>query len=118
METITWESVLVAAGILVGVCGLIGTIWKGVEAWKKLTHVEERRNAEAAQNQEIAQIKEDLRTVENRLNDGDDHFRATRNDMTEVLNVLNSMLMHFISGNDHEKLRGVKEKLDQYMALR
>jgi len=32
--------------------------------------------------------------------------------------VLDAMLMHFISGNDTEKLRAVKQELDHYKNMR
>lgn len=58
--------------------------------------------------------KERLDGHEARLNEQERvYFRAAK-DMEQVMDVLDGLLMHFISGNDTERLREVKSNLDRY----
>lgn len=112
------DDLVIAAGVIVALFGIIAAVWKGVEAWRKLTGKEERKAAFDAQNAAISHLTERVAKCEERLNKGDMMFDNTRNDMTQTLCVLNAMLMHFISGNDHDKLKDVKDDLDRYLMHR
>ena len=118
MQDINGSSLLTALAVIVAVCGVIAAVWKGVEALKKLTKADERSAREAAQNASIAELSARVTRCEERLARGDVQFSDSRADMTQILNVLNGMLMHFISGNDHDKLRDVKSSLDLYLSKR
>ena len=43
---------------------------------------------------------------------------TVKNDLAQVMDVLDGLLMHFISGNDKEKLKSVKADLDHYKSRR
>lgn len=118
MGEISWNDILKAAAVIAAVCGFIAAIWKGVEAIHKLARTDERAEKEHAQNAAIADLNARMTRCEERLAKGDVQFGESRTDMTQMLNVLNAMLMHFISGNDHDKLRDVKKELDTYLAGR
>ena len=118
MDQINGSDILRALTVLAAVCALAAAMWKGVEAARKLTKADERAAQEAAQNAAIADLKARMERCEERLERGDRQFADSREDMTQMLKVLNVMLMHFISGNDHEKLRDVKSGLDEYLAGR
>ena len=89
-------------------------VWKGVEAYRGLTGAEARKKDKAR----LEVMEHRIAACEERLRRGDARFDDAHSDMTQMLTVLNAMLMHFISGNDHDKLRGVKEQLDRYLAGR
>lgn len=118
MPELEWNNILITLATVAAACGLIAALWKGAEALGKLTHAAEKKAAEAAQNARLDEVEKRLDACEARLEKGDKQFADTREDMTQTLTVLNAMLMHFISGNDHEKLKGVKESLDIYLSVR
>ena len=114
MEQISGRQLMEALLVITGVCGVLATIWKGLEAFRQLTGAEKKENARRT----LDALSGRLTACEERLERGDRRCESNRDDMTQMLTVLNAMLMHFISGNDHEKLRGVKEGLDRYLAGR
>jgi hypothetical protein len=118
MENLGWNDILKAAAVIIAACGVIAAIWKGVEAFKGLTRADEKAKRESAQNAAIADLNARVTRCEERLAKGDVQFGEQRADMTQVLTIMNAMLMHFISGNDHEKLREVKAGLDSYLTQR
>jgi len=118
MDKITPQDVINALAVISIVMAFFVGVWKFVEAMQKLTKADQRKAAEAAQNAAIADLNKRMTQCEERLARGDARFDENRADMTQILNVMNAMLMHFISGNDHEKLRDVKKELDTYMAVR
>ena len=111
MGTVTIDAIWVAIGVVIAVFGAIATIWNGVSAIRNLSGSDHK-------HAEMADIKRRLSHAETRIADLEKTNKGIRNDMTETLTVLNCMLMHFISGNDHEKLRNVKDALDNYMSQR
>lgn len=117
-EELSLNSILIAIAAITALAGFLAALWKGVEALRKLTRVDERAAAEAAQNAAIAELRGRVTRCEERLAKGDVQFSDMRTDTTQMLNVLNAMLMHFISGNNNEKLREVKKDLDHYLANR
>jgi hypothetical protein len=118
MGEISWNDILKAAAAIAAVCGFIAALWKGVEAIHKLARTDERAAHEQAQNAAIADLTARVGKCEERLEKGDQQFVNSREDMTKTLTVLNAMLMHFNSGNDHEKLKDVKNDLDSYLMHR
>lgn len=118
MPELEWNNILIAAAAVITVSSLIKAIWGAIESWRKITHADEKAAAEATQNAEIEELKGRVAKCEERLRKGDQQFADTRSDMTQTLTVLNALLMHFISGNDHEKLRDVKKDLDNYLTGR
>ena len=112
------SSLLVTVAVILILLETISVIWKGFEAWQNLSGKKKR-------NEEIAKIHTDINGLgrrvtecENRLSRGDNQFTESRQDSEQMLIILESLLMHFISGNDHEKLRETHQKLTAYMARR
>lgn len=112
------NNILVALGVVLAILAIIAAVWKGVDAWRKLTRKDEKKATELAMNTAISQLYNRVTKCEERLARGDVQFVDIKGDMTQVLTVLNAMLMHFISGNDNAKLRGVKEDMDAYISRR
>lgn len=104
---ITFESVLYAIALVVTACGVLVAIVKGVEAWKKIS-VRDRVKA----------LERRMDKVEARLSLGDKRFELQSDDMGQTLNALQALLIHFISGNDHDRLRDQLTDLSNYMTDR
>ena len=55
---------------------------------------------------------------EKRLRRGDKIFKQQSDDLGQVLVTMQGLLLHFITGNDHERLKETNEELTAYMAER
>ena len=66
----------------------------------------------------LASDKERLDSHERRLNEQERSLQKISRDTEQIMNVLDGMLMHFISGNDIDHLRTVKGELDRYKSGR
>ena len=118
MENIGMAELRGALVTAAALCALLAALWKGIEALRQLTGTDRR----AEEKKEIAgrldRLDARLTACEEGLRRDEKRQEDARSDMTQALNVLNALLMHFISGNDHEKLRSVKEGLDSYLSGR
>ena len=120
MPTIELNAGTLLAGLalLVVLAELFSSLAKGRKSFREVTGTE-RRDAEInALKQEISVLKDWKRDVDARLESGASTFDTLSRDTGKVLDVLDAMLMHFISGNDTEKLRAVKQELDHYKNMR
>ena len=104
---ITFESVLYAVALIVAVAGVLVALVKGWEAWKKIS-VRDR----------VKSLERRMDKVESRLKLGDKRFELQSDDMGQTLNTLQALVIHFISGNDHDRLRGQLTELSNYMTQR
>lgn len=102
-----WDSVIYALALIVCACGVVVAIVKGVEAWKKISVRDRVKNLET-----------DVEKIKTRLKAGDKRFDAQSDDMGQMLITQQALLMHMISGNDHEHLKTINEDLVKYMAKR
>lgn len=104
---ITFESVIYVIALAVAVSGVLVALVKGWEAYKKIS-VRDR----------VRQLEVRMEKVEARLKLGDKRFDLQNDDMGHMLNTQQALLLHFISGNDHERLRTQLTELGNYMAER
>ena len=56
--------------------------------------------------------------MEARLRLGDKRFELQSDDMGHMLNTQMALMIHFISGNDHDRLRDQLTELSDYMSKR
>ena len=105
--TLNFETVLLVAAVIVAFFVLAATILNGIEAIRGLS-VRGR----------VKKLEDQMDKVNKRLEKGNRRFKAQSDDIGQLLVVNQSMLMHFITGNDHEKLRETNESLTAYMAAR
>ena len=56
--------------------------------------------------------------METRLKLGDKRFELQSDDMGQTLSTLQALLVHFITGNDHDRLRDQLTGLNSYMTQR
>ena len=104
---LNFETVLLVAAAIILFFVLASTIRSGIDAIRGMS-VRGR----------VKNLEDQMETVNKRLDKGTRKFKAQSDDIGQLLIVNQSMLMHFITGNDHEKLRETNESLTAYMAAR
>lgn len=104
---LSFDGLLLVAAVFILFFVLASTIRSGVEAIKGMS-VRGR----------VKKLETQMETVNERLKKGSRRFKNQSDDIGQLLIVNQSMLMHFITGNDHEKLREANESLVAYMAAR
>ena len=126
-----WNFILVALAL----CAVIVLVYKVVEIFRKEQERKKRQNdlqgndltdviAEKVMEKLTPKLekiegklnadKERLDSHELRLNEQERTYQRVAKDTEQIMDVLDGMLMHFISGNDKEKLKEVKTNLDHY----
>lgn len=106
-QALTFDSLLIAAAVILLAFGVIKAIVSGVEAWKKIS-LRDR----------VKKLEEEVVKINHRLEIGNKRFKAQGEDMGQILQTLNALQVHFITGNDHEKLRQSNDELVAYMNKR
>lgn len=126
-----WNFVLV----LLGLCAVVVLVYKVIEIMRK----EHERKVRQQQMQgrdltddiadkvieklepkfekieeKLASDKERLDSHERRLNANEDTLKRIGENTEKMLDVMDGLLMHFISGNDIDKLKEAKKELDHY----
>ena len=105
--TITFQSIVNAVALIVAIAGVLVAIVKGWEAFNKIS-VRGR----------VKRLEDRMDKVEARLQLGDRLFELQSADMGQTLKTLQSLLIHFISGNDHNRLREQLDDLTKYISNR
>ena len=103
----TWDAVIYAVALIVAVAGVLVALVKGWEAYKKISVRDKVKSLEGR-----------MTKVEARLQLGDKRFELQNDDMGAMLATQQALLLHFITGNDHDKLRNELKNLSDYMNLR
>lgn len=102
--TFSWNSVIYVIAVIVAASGVLVAIVKGIEAWRKIS-VRDRVKA----------LEGRMKKVEARLQLGDKRFELQSDDMGHMLNTQMALMLHFVSGNDHDKLKEQITALTEYM---
>lgn len=105
--TLSFDTILLVIAVILAFFGILVAIVKGVEAWRKISLRDRVKSLEGRMD-----------AVEDRLEKGNRKFAAQSDDVGQLLMVMQSLLMHFITGNDHERLRETSNELASYMARR
>ena len=105
--TISFESIVYVIAVLVAVSGVLVALAKGWETYKKIS-VRDRVKA----------LEGRMEKVEARLKLGDKRFDLQNDDMGHLLEIQMALMMHFVTGNDHEKLKEQIAALNTYMTQR
>lgn len=103
-SAITFESILYVVALLVAVSGVLVALLKGWEAYKKIS-VRDR----------VKSLEGRMTKVEARLKLGDKRFDLQNDDMGHLLNTQMALMLHFVSGNDHDKLKEQINALSSYI---
>ena len=129
--TMLWNFVLV----LLGLCAVVVLVYKVIEIMRK----EHERKIKQKQldggdltdeiadkvmekmkpqfdriDEKLASDKERLDSHERRLNQNESDLERIGDNTEKILDAMDGLLMHFISGNDTEMLKQVKSDLDHY----
>ena len=111
---ITFDSILHVVALIVAVAGILVALVKGWEAYKKISV----RDKVQAVDSRCAALEGRLKRVEARLSLGDKRFDLQNDDMGHLLNTQMALMLHFVSGNDHDKLKEQISALSEYMTQR
>ena len=103
----TFDSIIYVIAVIVAVSGVLVAIVKGWEAWRKIS-VRDR----------VKDLEGRMAKVEARLKLGDKRFDLQNDDMGHLLQIQMALMMHFVSGNDHDKLNQQIQALSAYMTQR
>jgi hypothetical protein len=104
---ITFDTIVYIIAVFVAISGVLVALVKGWEAAKKISVRGRIKNLEGR-----------MAKVEARLRLGDKRFDLQNDDMGHLLNVQMALMLHFVSGNDHDKLNEQINALSQYMTER
>ena len=104
---INWDTIMYFVALLVAVSGILVALVKGWEAWRKIS-VRDR----------VKELEGRRTKVEARLQLGDKRFDLQSDDMGHLLNSQMALMLHFYSGNDHDKLKEQISTLSEYMTER
>lgn len=104
---ITFDSILYVVALFVAIAGVLVALVKGWEAYKKIS-VRDR----------VKDLEGRMSKVEARLKLGDKRFDLQNDDMGHLLNTQMALMLHFVSGNDHDKLNAQIKALSEYMTER
>lgn len=135
IEGITPDALWTTIGVLLGLCAIVVLVYKVIEIARKEHERKEKKATLTGQNvtdeiadkvlaklaprldkidQKLAKDKERLDSHELRLNDQEKGLQRLSKDTAQIMDVLDAMLMHFITGNGQDHLRAVKDNLDRY----
>lgn len=102
-----FDTLLLAGAVILAFFAVLVAVVKGVEAWKKISLRDRVKGLEMR-----------VDACEKRLRRGDKIFKQQSDDLGQVLVTMQGLLLHFITGNDHERLKETNEELTAYMAER
>lgn len=105
--SLSFDTLLLAGAVILAFFAVLVAVVKGVEAWKKIS-VRDR----------VKGLEMRMDACEKRLRRGDKIFKQQSDDLGQVLVTMQGLLLHFITGNDHERLKETNEELTAYMAER
>ena len=105
--TLGFDTILLVAAVVLAFFVIATSVRNGIEAIKGMS-VRGR----------VKKLEDRVDTIDKRLEKGNRKFKAQSDDIGQLLIVNQSMLMHFITGNDHERLRETSNELATYMAER
>ena len=103
----SWDSIVYVIAVIVAVAGVLVALVKGWEAYRKIS-VRDR----------VKQLEGRMAKVEARLKLGDKRFDLQNDDMGHLLEIQMALMMHFVSNNDHDKLKEQIQTLSTYMTQR
>jgi len=104
--------------VIVGIAGILTAIQKGIEAWRGLTGRDKMEKSEKQQNDRLDSLEDTAREHERRMDQTDKKLENLSADTSKILESMNALLLHMISGNDKEKLKSTQMDLASFMAKR
>lgn len=118
MQDLTGSNIFIAVLVIVAVAGILTALQKGIEAWRELSGKSKMEKSEKQQNDRLDTLEDIARTHEARMDENDKQLQRLRDDTSKILESLNALLLHMISGNDRDKLSVTQKDLINYMSKR
>ena len=115
---ITADVLLMVLAVLVILAEVVSSLAKGRKSLREISGRERLEARISGVETEVLDLRRKEVEDHNRLDEGDASFQRVFRDTSQIMDVLDAMLMHFISGNDVEKLKAVKSELDHYKSKR
>ena len=103
----TWDTIIMVVAFVVAVSGVLVAIYKGYEVIKKVS-LRDR----------VKKLEGEMGKVQERLKLGDKRFQLQSDDSGQILGIMQALLLHFITGNDHDKLKEQLLQTSNYMNQR
>jgi TolA-binding protein len=113
MENLTLTDFQTTVVVLLAIFSALAVIDKGVAAFKNMF-----LKGGNGMEKRIKTIEEKQARDYTRINDINRQMRRMDDDMEHVLNAMNAILMHEITGNGVDRLKEAKSDLDTYMSKR
>lgn len=113
MENLTLSDFQTTVVVLLAIFAALTVIDKGIAAFKNMFF-----KGGDGMDKRLGVIEEKQARDYARINDMNKQMRCVNDDMEHLLNAINSILMHEITGNGIDKLKESKSDLDTYMAKR
>ena len=111
---LTFETILLCLAVILLLANTVSSLNRGRKDFRELSGAGRRDQELETLRKRVSQMETALRITERRLTEGEETFARITRDTEQIMNVLDGMLLHFISGNDIQKLKAVKEELDHY----
>ena len=108
--TFTWSQL---STLILQVCALISAVTGVVKIVVAL--IGKAKMPNEIQDKRISQLEEEMRDVHKRLEEGDMHFSVADESNRITQEALLALMSHAINGNDVDKLREAKSKLEAYL---
>lgn len=109
MENLTLTDFQTTIAVILAVFAALAVVDKGVAAFK---------NIFGKGGNEVSKVNDRLEAVEEQQQKDKKRLDLVNTDMEHILNAMNAILMHEITGNSVDNLKEVKTDLDAYMAKR
>jgi len=116
--TLGLDTILLSLAVILLIANTVSVLNKGRKDIRELTGADRRSQELTDIKGRLSAVESDIEDINDRLDEGEKNFGKISKDTEQIMNVLDGLLMHFISGNDTEKLRSVKEELDHYKNAR
>lgn len=115
---LNFETILLLIAVVLLIANSISSLNKGRKDWRELSGIDRRSKELSDMKDRIKKLEDGMTEVEKRLEQGEKNFDKISKDTEQIMNVLDGLLMHFISGNDIETLKSVKNEMDRYKSAR
>ena len=113
MEKLTLTDLQTALIVILALFSAVTVIDKGIAACKNLFS-----KGGAGMEKRIKTIEDKQTRDFARINDMDRQLHRVDDDMEHILNAMNAILMHEITGNGVDRMRRAKDELDAYISKR
>ena len=114
VKDVTFEQILLVIAVLLLLFQAISTFNKGRKDFKELSGIDRRNKEILDLKEKVSKLESNMAALESRISSSEINLKKISGDTSQIMDVLDGLLLHFISGNDLEKLKETKKNLDHY----